>query len=133
MTDPKGSSLDIQFNSSNLQGEGLVFSSTQGKMCPQCSQPVNNCTCKQKPSVPSGDGVVRVSRETKGRKGKGVTVVTGIPLTGAPLKALALKLKQRCGAGGTIKNGTLEIQGEHRDLLVAELAKMGYNVKRTGG
>ncbi len=133
MTDPKGSSLDIQFNTSVPTEEGVVFSSAQGRMCPQCSRPINDCICKAQQTTPTGDGIVRVSRETKGRKGKGVTVITGVPLSGAPLKALALKLKQRCGAGGTIKNGTLEIQGEHRDLLVAELAKMGYNVKLTGG
>ena len=132
----------FRIQNSGLRRDGLVFSTAHGRMCPSCSQPIHACTCKQEAPLPSGDGIVRVSRETKGRKGKGVTlvngfqgvtVVTGLPLTGDELKALALKLKQRCGAGGTIKNGVIEIQGEHRDLVVAELTQMGYNVKRAGG
>ena len=111
----------------------LVYSTTEGRICPGCSNPVGWCTCRRKAASPEGDGIVRVSRSSKGRKGKGVTLVTGVPLTGDELKALALKLKQRCSAGGTIKDGTIEIQGEHRDLLVAELAELGYRVKRSGG
>jgi translation initiation factor 1 len=111
----------------------LVYSTTEGRICPGCSNPVGRCTCRRKAASPEGDGIVRVSRSSKGRKGKGVTLVTGVPLTGDELKALALKLKQRCSAGGTIKDGTIEIQGEHRDLLVAELAELGYRVKRSGG
>ena len=80
-----------------------------------------------------GDGVVRVSRETKGRKGKGVTLITGLPLDLKGLQKLAKQLKRRCGAGGTVKEGVIEIQGEHRDLLVAELKKQGFVVKRSGG
>jgi translation initiation factor 1 len=81
----------------------------------------------------SGDGVVRVGRETKGRKGKGVTVVTGVPLEGVELADLAKQLKSTCGAGGTVKNGSIEIQGDHRDRVVAELQKHGWNVKKSGG
>jgi translation initiation factor 1 len=80
-----------------------------------------------------GDGVVRVGRETKGRKGKGVTVVTGLPLAGEALEALATRLKKRCGSGGTVDGGTIEIQGDHRDLLVDELGRLGYTVRRSGG
>jgi len=80
-----------------------------------------------------GDGVVRVSRETKGRKGKGVTLVTGAPLAGDALKDLAKKLKQRCGSGGTVKDGVIEIQGDHRDVVVAELSALGWTVKKAGG
>jgi len=76
---------------------------------------------------------VRVGRETKGRKGKGVTVVTGVPLAADALDALGSKLKRLCGSGGTVKDGVIEIQGDHRDLLVAELAKLGWTVKRSGG
>lgn len=79
------------------------------------------------------DGVVRVGRQTKGRRGKGVTVITGLPLRGEALAQLAKQLKQRCGAGGTVKDGVIEIQGEHRDLLVQELSGQGYTVKRSGG
>ncbi|HEX7373963.1 MAG TPA: stress response translation initiation inhibitor YciH, partial [Steroidobacteraceae bacterium] len=84
-------------------------------------------------ATPRGDGVVRVGRETKGRKGKGVTIVTGVPLAGEALAALAAKLKKRCGSGGTIDGATIEIQGDHRDLLVEELGKLGYSVKKSGG
>ncbi len=91
------------------------------------------CICRQKKSAPPGDGIVRVERSTKGRKGKGVTVVTGLPLAQEELKKLARQLKQTCGAGGTIKDGVLEIQGDHRDQLVEELKKQGYAAKRSGG
>lgn len=111
----------------------LVYSTSEGRLCPGCRSPVDRCTCRKKSTPPPGDGIVRISRSTKGRKGKGVTVVTGVPLTGDALKALAQKLKQRCGAGGTVKDGTIEIQGEHRDLLAAELAGLGYRVKYSGG
>lgn len=76
---------------------------------------------------------MRVGRETKGRKGKGVTVVTGVPLAGTELKAFAKELKTRCGSGGTVKDGVIEIQGEHRDSIVAEIEKRGWQVKRVGG
>ena len=76
---------------------------------------------------------MRVGRETKGRKGKAVTVVTGLTLDAVALKALAKDLKSRCGTGGTIKDGVIEIQGEHRDLLMEELQKRGYKVRRSGG
>ena len=79
------------------------------------------------------DGTVRVGRETKGRKGKGVTVVTGVPLEGVELAALAKQLKNRCGAGGTVKDGVIEIQGDHRDRIVTELQQRGWTVKRSGG
>lgn len=72
-------------------------------------------------------------RETKGRKGKGVTLINGVPLDTAALKKLAKSLKQKCGSGGSIKNGVIEIQGDHRDTLEKELGSLGYNVKRAGG
>lgn len=83
--------------------------------------------------VPKGDGVVRVSRETKGRKGKGVTVITGVPLAGPDLKDLAKDLKQKCGSGGTVKNATIEIQGDHRDTVIAALKGHGWIIKKAGG
>ena len=82
---------------------------------------------------PPRDGVVRVARETKGRKGSGVTLITGVPLTGDDLKDLARELKQKCGTGGTIKNGVIEIQGDQRDDLVDLLSARGWTVKRSGG
>ena len=79
------------------------------------------------------DGVIRVGRETKGRAGKGVTVVKGLPLDAEALQALATQLKKRCGSGGTVREGAIEIQGEHRDTLVAELVRLGYRARRAGG
>ena len=85
------------------------------------------------PSGPAGVPRVRVGRETAGRSGKGVSVVTGLPLSGDALEALATKLKKLCGAGGAVKDGVIEIQGDHRDRLVKELIKLGYEAKRAGG
>ena len=76
---------------------------------------------------------VRVGREVAGRGGKGVSVITGLPLNEAALEDLATKLKKSCGAGGAVKDGRIEIQGDHRDRLVAELVKLGYDAKRSGG
>lgn len=115
------------------KNSGLVYSSELGRMCPGCNQPVSQCKCKQQKSTRTGDGIVRVQRETKGRKGKGVTLITGVPLNDADLKAYAKKLKQRCGAGGAVKDGVIEIQGEHRDMLIEELKKEGWTVKKAGG
>ncbi|MDT8419203.1 MAG: translation initiation factor Sui1 [Desulfuromonadales bacterium] len=112
---------------------GLVYSSEQGRMCPGCSQPVKKCRCQKAAKTAPGDGIVRVQRETKGRKGKGVTLISGVPLAEAELKTFAKKLKQRCGAGGAVKNGLIEIQGDHRDMLVEELKKEGWTVKKAGG
>ncbi len=111
---------------------GLVFSTEQGRMCPDCRNPVSECTCGQS-ARPKGDGVVRVSRETKGRKGRGVTLVTGIPLDDKALKAFAKVLKAKCGTGGTVKDGVVEIQGDQRDILVPLLQAEGWTVKRSGG
>jgi translation initiation factor 1 len=83
--------------------------------------------------VPRGDGIVRVSRETKGRKGKGVTLIAGISLDVEKLEALAKDLKQLCGTGGTTRHGVIELQGDHRERLVEELQKRGHRVKRAGG
>jgi len=113
--------------------DGIVYSTAQGKMCPRCGKRLTACTCRKKNAMPKGDGKVRVGREKKGRKGKGVTVITGIPLGHAALRQLAKELKQKCGAGGTVKDGVIEIQGDHRDFLVKELIKQGYNAKRSGG
>jgi translation initiation factor 1 len=114
---------------------GLVYSTELGRMCPGCGKAVAECICRelQAGTIPAGDGIVRVSRETKGRKGKGVTLITGIPVSESGLRSLAKQLKRRCGAGGTVKDRVIEIQGDHRDLLVEELTKQGYTVKRAGG
>lgn len=111
----------------------LVFSSEHGRICPECRKPAGSCVCTKTSQKPSGDGIVRIRRESKGRGGKTVTVITGIPLEAEPLKTLLGDLKRRCGTGGTLKNGSIEIQGDHADLLMAELRKRGYTVKRSGG
>lgn len=108
-----------------------VYSTEHGRMCPTCEQPVMHCTCRQKKAV-SINGIVRVGLAAKGRRGKTVTLITGIPLDHDGLSKVAKRLKQKCGTGGTVKDGVIEIQGDHRDLLVAELISQGYTVKRTG-
>ncbi len=112
---------------------GLVYSTAHGQMCPRCKQPTTRCGCRKSALVARGDGVVRVMRQTKGRRGKGVTLITGVPLTDAALIKLGKELKRRCGSGGTVKDGTIEIQGDHRNTLVAELEQRGWVVKRAGG
>src|ERR1051325_4955136 len=112
---------------------GLVFSSEHGEMCATCAKPLAACTCKQvAPASKRGRVVVVVGRETKGRRGNGVTVISGVPLGSRQLAELASELKQRCASGGTVRGGVIEIQGDHRDRLVAELGKRGWIVKRSG-
>ena len=112
---------------------GIVYSTEFGKMCPNCNKPVASCICKQQPLPANSDGMVRLVRETKGRKGKGVTLITGVDLENNQLKKLAKSFKQKCGSGGSVKKGIIEIQGDHRDLLEKELVRLGYRVKRAGG
>lgn len=112
----------------------LVYSTDFGRACPGCGQPQAQCRCKAAPR-PLGDGIVRVSRETAGRKGKGVTVIRGLPLDDAALTALGKQLKAACGSGGTVKDGVVEIQGDHLDKVLAWLKARpeGWTVKRAGG
>ncbi|MBC7378140.1 MAG: translation initiation factor Sui1 [Burkholderiaceae bacterium] len=111
---------------------GLVYSTDAGRMCPVCRNAIAACSCGQV-KRPAGDGIVRVSRETKGRKGKGVTLVKGVALDDAALAALAKQLKAACGSGGTVKDGVIEVQGDHCDQVMQLLAKQGMTVKRAGG
>ncbi|MBC8378787.1 MAG: translation initiation factor Sui1 [Planctomycetes bacterium] len=113
--------------------DGLVYSTDHGRMCPGCGRTVAECSCAAEESTPAGDGIVRISKETKGRKGKGVTVITGLPLKSSELKQLARELKAQCGCGGTVKEEAIEIQGDHRDKLVELLKAKGYTVKLAGG
>ena len=113
---------------------GLVYSTEGGRMCPACRQPVAACICGTKVvSVPARDGIVRVSRETKGRGGKAVTLVRGLALDAAALAALGKRLRSACGAGGTVKDGVLEVQGDHAERVVDLLQQEGWIVKRAGG
>ncbi len=102
-------------------------------LCPKCHQLKSTCTCSSEPLAPSKTTVVRVGRETKGRRGKGVTTVSDLPLNENGITELAAKLKARLGTGGTVKDGRIEIQGDHRDRIVQEFEGMGYRVKRAGG
>lgn len=111
---------------------GLVYSTDKGRLCPDCQQPIEQCSCRQT-LVPAGDGIVRVRRETKGRGGKTVTTVIGVPLAEPELKELASALKRRCGTGGSLKDGIIEIQGDQVQLLVEELSQRGFQVKKSGG
>jgi translation initiation factor 1 len=116
----------------------VVYSTGQGRTCPECARAIADCRCKRsrpaRTSPPAGDGFVRLSRETKGRKGKGVTLITGVPAADeVALEDLAKRFKRLCGGGGTLRDGVIEIQGDHRDRLMAELQKLGYKVKRAGG
>ncbi|MCE8044790.1 MAG: translation initiation factor Sui1 [Halomonadaceae bacterium] len=118
------------------QLRGLVYSTEHGDMCPGCRQPQADCRCSElaeQERLAALDGVVRIRRETSGRKGKGVTTISGIPLPAAELKALAKTLKKRCGTGGSLQDGIIEIQGDHRELLKAELERRGFTVKLAGG
>ncbi len=110
-----------------------VYSTEWGRICPKCGRPVDTCICKTTPIVSKGDGIVRIQRQSKGRAGKTVTVISGVPLDGEKLHTLYVELKRMCGAGGTVKDGMIEIQGDHRDLVFAEIKKRGFQVKLAGG
>jgi translation initiation factor 1 len=112
----------------------VVYSTETGRFCPHCSHPVADCQCqKQQNNTISGDGTIRILRETKGRKGKGVSLITGLPLTASELKKLAKEIKQRCGAGGAVKGGIVEIQSDQREIIQQLLKQKGYDAKISGG
>jgi translation initiation factor 1 len=113
----------------------IVYRTGVGRICPGCRRPGAQCVCKAAAgqSQRSQGGQIRVARQTQGRAGKAVTVVTGLPLDEPSLASLASELKRRCGSGGTVRDGVIEIQGEHRDTLVAELTRRGFPAKRSGG
>ena len=125
-------------------GDRLVYSSEQGRICPACGRTESRCQCRGKgararikardeaEAASASDGIVRVGRSTKGRRGKVVSTITGVPVDAGELASLAVELKRRCGTGGALKDGIIEIQGDHRDTLVEELEKRGFKVKRVG-
>lgn len=118
------------------QLRGLVYSTEHGDTCPDCRQPIADCQCEalaEADRLAALDGIVRIRRETSGRKGKGVTTISGVPLAADELKALAKQLKKRCSTGGAIKEGIIEIQGDHRQTLKSELESRGFTVKLAGG
>lgn len=112
---------------------GLVYSTDLGRMCSVCRRAQASCVCKAAPKPAAGDGIVRVGRETKGRGGKAVTLVRGLPLDDAALALLGKRLRSSCGAGGTQKDGVIEVQGDHVERLLALLQSEGWRVKRVGG
>lgn len=112
----------------------LVYSTESGKLCPGCQHAIAQCSCKADAARKIiGDGTVRISRETKGRKGKGVTLISGLAVDAKELKNVAKKLKQLCGTGGAVKDGIIEIQGDKREVIFDALKKQGYQVKLAGG
>ena len=117
---------------SGLAGLGsLVYSTDSGRMCPDCRQCVASCVCKTQ-VLPKTDGVVRVSLQTKGRGGKSVTLVKGLPLDAVALAVLGKQLRAACGSGGTVKDGVVEVQGDHVATVMVALQNQGYTVKRAG-
>lgn len=114
----------------NSSTSPIIYSTGQGRICPECNRPVSECSGRHAKKAPFyGDGIVRISLDTKGRKGKDVTVITGIPLNEDGLEKIAKQLKQKCGAGGTVKDRTIEIQGDHRGTVGAEMVRQGYKAK----
>ncbi|MGB7630143.1 MAG: translation initiation factor Sui1 [Candidatus Deferrimicrobium sp.] len=111
----------------------MVYSTERGLVCPKCRMPAAKCRCGKEEPAHAGDGIVQVRRETKGRGGKTVTTVSGVPHGGEALRNLASDLKRRCGTGGTVKDGVIEIQGDHRATIVAELSRRGFTAKLAGG
>jgi translation initiation factor 1 len=112
----------------------LVYSTEAGRICPVCAMPADACSCKGRASgVLPGDGQVRVSRDRKGRGGKVVTVVRGLPLDAAALVLLGKELRSACGAGGTVKDGVVEVQGDHVARVLELLSARGFKARQSGG
>ena len=116
-----------------LSTGGLVYSTDAGRMCPACRQPVAQCRCQQTKALQAGDGVVRVSRENKGRGGKTVTLVEGLVMDAVALTSIGKQLKAACGSGGTVKDGVIEVQGDHVERVIAALQAQGLSARRSGG
>ena len=120
-----------------MDNSRLVYSTESGKICPLCQKPVSKCSCKKKKSRSQTnikyDGIIRIRREVKGYKGKTVTTVSAFQLADDELKNFASQLKRRCGTGGSVKDGVIIIQGDHRDTLIAELKNRGFKAKIAGG
>ncbi|MES2316121.1 MAG: translation initiation factor Sui1 [Pseudomonadota bacterium] len=115
-----------------MKSSGLVYSTEVGRTCPECRMALAQCVCKAR-NTPVGDGVVKVSRQTKGRGGKSVTLVSGVALAPDALAVLGKQLRTACGCGGTVKDGVIEVQGDHCEKVMEALKKQGYSPKRVGG
>lgn len=118
----------------NSSKGGLVYSTDVGRICPECRLALTACVCKARAkAAPVGDGMVRVSRQTKGRGGKSVTIIKGLALDSLALALLGKQLRTACGSGGTVKDGVIEVQGDHCELVMEALKKHGHSAKRAGG
>lgn len=113
----------------------LVYSTETGRTCPHCRNALAQCSCKNgcKSGAIIGDGNVKVARQTKGRGGKCVTMVTGVAMDAMALAVLGKQLRAACGSGGTVKDGVIEVQGDHCDKVMEALQKQGLKPKRAGG
>jgi translation initiation factor 1 len=117
-----------------MNNSRLVYSTDVGRVCLSCKKPPAACACRKKQApLASADGVIRIRREVKGRGGKTVTVAGGFQLDEDGLKQLAADLKRRCGTGGSVKDGEILVQGDHRETVLAALKKKGFAAKLTGG
>lgn len=113
---------------------GLVYSTEAGRMCPECRHALAQCACQAAAkAAPAGDGVVRVSRQTKGRGGKSVTIIQGLALDAIALASLGKQLRTACGSGGTVKDGVIEVQGDHCERVIEALKAHGHSARRVGG
>jgi translation initiation factor 1 len=129
------------FKNHHTEENRTVYTTESGRICPKCGRPSTSCICHSKgnagrntdPGAKPGDGIARVRLETKGRKGKSVTTITGIAQGDEALKLFLSDLKRRCGAGGSIKDGVIEIQGDHCDTVIAYLKEKKLTVRRAGG
>lgn len=131
-------SCPLEVDRSKLNTSRLVYSTDKGRICPQCQKPEAQCGCKRKRRTkgaidPPNDGIIRIRREVKGRKGKTVTTLSGFLGNAEELKTLASKLKKQCGTGGTAKDGVITIQGDHREVIREALQRLGFTAKQAGG
>jgi translation initiation factor 1 len=121
-------------NKPRKQENRTVYTTDQGRICPQCGRVVKDCICQsRKNPLPTGDGIVRVRLEKKGRGGKMVTTISGCLLRESELYKLAGTIKRLCGAGGAVKDGIIEVQGDHCDKVIALLKEQNFTAKRAGG
>jgi translation initiation factor 1 len=116
-----------------MQKKRLVYSTDMGRHCPECGAAINLCVCGKPELTLNTDGVVRLQRQVKGRAGKPVIAISGLPLKAEDLKTLAKQLKNKCGVGGSIEAGVILIQGDKRTEIKTELEALGYSVKLSGG
>lgn len=117
-----------------MSASRLVYSTESGRACTACGKPASKCVCKKKRSqAQPSDGTIRIRREVKGRKGKTASIVYGFDLDADEIKEIAGQLKRLCGTGGSVKDGEIIIQGDHRETIKAKLEQQGLKVKLAGG